>query len=77
MYLTKKTKRYANKRIKTLQLNQKHLNPFSASIPILYLLKTKVSGDFRGHKIGTLARNRLTYFMAMFLFTSMLSTAEN
>ena len=40
------------------------INPFLANVPILYPLKTPENlwlfGVFRGYKMGTLARNRLT-----------------
>ena len=43
-----------------------NFNPFLANVPILYPLKTPenvwFSCDFRGYKMGTLARNKLHVF---------------
>ena len=49
------------------------VNPFLANVPILYPLKTpenqKFSGVFRGHKMGTLARNGLKTILSNILDT--------
>ena len=51
------------------------LNPFLANVPILYSLKTlgdqRFSGVFRRYKIGTLARNELSFcFCFIYTFSS-------
>ena len=42
------------------------VNPFSTSVPLLYLLKTsenlRFSDVFRGYRSGTLVKNRLMQF---------------
>ena len=44
-----------------------HINPFLASVPILYPLKTpgtqKASGDFRKYKMRVMAQNDLIKFI--------------
>ena len=50
------------------------LNPFLANVPVLYPLKTLENlwffGVFRGYKMGTLARNGLSFTKLLTLFLS-------
>ena len=50
------------------------LNPFLANVPVLYPQKTLENlwffGVFRGYKMGTLARNGLSFTKLLTLFLS-------
>ena len=62
-------------------VNRRYFNPFQASVPILYPLKTPkslwFSGVFRGYKMGTLAWNGSTWVSSMASFYSVKTVKIN